>query len=513
MLTGLAWLRIVFAEGPRQVINALTLYSVMQANLVPVGEHAPKEGDSPAAQFFINIRILANQNKEQAAILFGMLFTLVIWVVTAISLALAALCYILFLWHYIPTADDGLTGYCRRKVDSRLHKIVGVKVKRALAIEYSPRSGSDLKRAKAGPTSARATRQPTLPIIEFDREDKRNEVPTSRRTTQAMLPPSAPSAVVRNSGRPRHGLRAELIIPYMPPFQNRPVPSSRGIVNSAANSGTNYASNAPLLQAAEEMSHETPPDSHSEIVPPNLRPSNYSTHLLPSMEPSFGNNSHGPRRSYDATYGSPHSQCRNPPHSLQAGHPSLKNSFQSEFKDSKSQFHSVTKINHLGPVPEVSPLNYSRARKPNQPHHQQGRLREHEMQHSMPMEEVEPRRKNGAYVAFHPNLRTQLPPPAVQVIPRKPATGPTRNFTLPFSQAPHASHPAPHSTRPQRPGTAAVPLDPWTTQPTLHPTFIPRNEASQPMPIVQPRWAAAAATAGPDLAARNEERTTPLPFY
>ncbi len=508
----LAWLRIVFAEGPRQVINALTLYSVMQANLVPVGEHAPKEGDSPAAQFFINIRILANQNKEQAAILFGMLFTLVVWVVTALSLALAALCYILFLWHYIPTADDGLTGYCRRKVDSRLHKIVGVKVKRALAIEYSPRSGSDLKTAKAGPKSARATRQPTLPIIDFHGEDKRKEEPTSRRTTQATLPPYAPSAVVGNSGRPKHGLRAELIIPYMPPFQNRPVPSSRGIVNSAANSGTNYASNAPLLQAAGEMSHGPPPDAHSEIVPPNLRPSHYSTHHPPSMEPSFRNNLHGPRRSYDTTYGPPPSQCRNPPHSLLAGPPGLKNSFQSEFKDSKSQFHSPTENHYLGPVPEVSPLNYSRARKPNQPHHQQGRLQEHGMQHPRPTDEVEPRCKNGAYVAFHPNIRTYLPSPAGRVIPRKPATGPTRNFTLPFSQPPRASQAAPHSTGPHRPGTAPVPFAPWTTQPTRHPPFGPRNEVPQPTPFTQPRRAAAAATAGPDPAARHGERTTPLPF-
>ena len=43
-----AWLRIVFAEGPRQVVNAMTLFSVMKLNLIPEGEHAAPEGKSPS---------------------------------------------------------------------------------------------------------------------------------------------------------------------------------------------------------------------------------------------------------------------------------------------------------------------------------------------------------------------------------------------------------------------------------------------------------------------------------
>ena len=88
----------MFAEGPRQIINAVTLYTVMKANLIPVGQHAASQGHTPIAQFFVNVQILADADKQQAVILFGMLFTLVIWVFTAFGLILACLFYVIFLW-------------------------------------------------------------------------------------------------------------------------------------------------------------------------------------------------------------------------------------------------------------------------------------------------------------------------------------------------------------------------------------------------------------------------------
>jgi len=124
--------RVIFAEGPRQVVNALTLYSVMRANLIPVGANAATDGHTPVIQFFYNVKILADEHTEQAVILFSMLFTLVIWVFSALSLILSCLFYITFLWHYIPNGDGNLSRYCRRKVDQRLEKIVSVKIQKAL---------------------------------------------------------------------------------------------------------------------------------------------------------------------------------------------------------------------------------------------------------------------------------------------------------------------------------------------------------------------------------------------
>lgn len=107
----------------------------MQLNLIPEGEHAATDGRAPVLQFFVNVGILADSSPEQAVILFGMLFTLIIWVISAISLLIAVVLYLLFLFHHIPSADGGLSGYCRRKINGRMEKIVKVKVDKALKKE------------------------------------------------------------------------------------------------------------------------------------------------------------------------------------------------------------------------------------------------------------------------------------------------------------------------------------------------------------------------------------------
>src|SRR5437762_3483655 len=100
----------------------------MQLNLIPQGKNAAPEGASPVRQFFINIEVLAEKDKRQAVILFAMLFTVVIWVFAMLSLAISVVLYLLFLWHHIPSSDGSLTAYCRRKINTRLARIVTVKV-------------------------------------------------------------------------------------------------------------------------------------------------------------------------------------------------------------------------------------------------------------------------------------------------------------------------------------------------------------------------------------------------
>jgi hypothetical protein len=155
-----AWLRVILAEGPRQVVNAVTLYSVMQLSLVPKGDHGVSAGHTPIIQFFVNVGVLADSNKEQAVILFGMLWTLLIWVISMLQLIIAVILYLVFLWHHIPSADGSLTKYCRRKINGRLERIVKAKVDKAIAKETAIRvrqqvkeGGSDFKR------------QPTLPDL------------------------------------------------------------------------------------------------------------------------------------------------------------------------------------------------------------------------------------------------------------------------------------------------------------------------------------------------------------
>lgn len=163
-------LRIIVAEAPRQVVNAVTLYSVLQADLLPTGDNAATDGRSDFEQFWVNLGALASSNREQAVVLFTMLFTLCIWVVSALSLITAVVLYLVFLWHHIPQRDGRLSIYCRRKIDRRLTKVVSAKVKQALEDEEKKRlrEGGKSKPNKSNQNLRERPefeRKPTVPII------------------------------------------------------------------------------------------------------------------------------------------------------------------------------------------------------------------------------------------------------------------------------------------------------------------------------------------------------------
>ena len=217
------------------MINALTLWSVFKANLDP--SKATNLGQG-FVQFFKKIGILASQNHQQAVILSGMLFTLVIWVFSFLSLILAVLFFVFFLWHYIPNADSGLSGYCERKINTRLAEIVSVKVNKALEEEERKRRKADQKAMRKGEKPAFG-RQATLPTLFDAKDDKLPNMPMLNcNDTTTTLPlyssrPGTPSSAV-------------------PAFemddleQRRPFPSRTGTGNS-------YTSNAPLLSNASDM--------------------------------------------------------------------------------------------------------------------------------------------------------------------------------------------------------------------------------------------------------------------
>ncbi|KAK2734511.1 hypothetical protein FQN57_001675 [Myotisia sp. PD_48] len=191
-----AWLRVIFAEGPRQVINGITLYSVMQLSLIPQGELAAPKGTSPVAQFFINIEALAEKDTLQAVIFFAMLFTLVIWVIEFLCLVISVILYLLFLWHHIPTRDGSLSTYCRRKINTRLERIVKKRVDKALnqGVALQDRQRTDLE---TGTISFK--RQPTLPMFDHIDTKPAPEMPgLSRQTTVTTLPPYSRSHTLNN---------------------------------------------------------------------------------------------------------------------------------------------------------------------------------------------------------------------------------------------------------------------------------------------------------------------------
>ena len=247
-----ASLRILLAEGPRQAINAMTLASVMQSDIIPSGAHAAAAGHSPIIQFFINVGILAQGNKTRAVVLFGMLFTLIIWIISAFGLALACIFYITFLWHHIPTDDRGLSGFCKRKVDGRLQKIVDEKVKKAMEKEDKKRLREEAKAAKSADSIRSFKRQPTVPILS---DDKLPEMPLiSRQNTTTTLPEYS-SRPPTSQGDPMPNLQRQPTFPNSDGGFSRPLPSRTATQASAQS----YASsNAPLLGSAASMGYDQP---------------------------------------------------------------------------------------------------------------------------------------------------------------------------------------------------------------------------------------------------------------
>ena len=241
--------------SPRQIINAVTLYTVMQANLVPVGQHAANDGHTPVAQFFVNVRILADANSQQAAILFGMLFTLVIWVFTAVGLLLACLFYVIFLWHHIPSLDGTLARYCRRKVDKRLSQIVGVKINKAIERENKQMAKGN------GQDKPQLKHQPTLPIIDDDKSI------LSRQTSQCAYTQHGPQSSIGSISRfdVDDGRRPSTL-----PGLNRPTPPSRIASESSVHSCDSYASDAPLIVGANAMGYSHPRGQYAPAPPSTM---------------------------------------------------------------------------------------------------------------------------------------------------------------------------------------------------------------------------------------------------
>ena len=160
-----------------------------QLNLIPEGHHAAPEGKSAVTQFFLNIQALAEKDTQRALVLFGILFTVIIWVFAALSLLLSVILYLVFLFHHIPSEDGTLKRYCRRKINTRLERIVKRKVNKALAKGLALQDRGPSQADGLGGTPKPLQKAPTLPSLEKLYDDKLPNPSLSRQTTQTTLPP------------------------------------------------------------------------------------------------------------------------------------------------------------------------------------------------------------------------------------------------------------------------------------------------------------------------------------
>ncbi|KAI0515019.1 hypothetical protein F5B22DRAFT_213502 [Xylaria bambusicola] len=234
-----SWIRVLVCSGPRQAVNALTLYGVYTLNLTP---DDASSFESTIGGFFSNIRALAAENTQQAVILSGMLFTLVIWIFSFLFLLLGILFYVFFLWHYIPRQDGGLHGYCERKVNKRLKGIVTKKINKALAKEDWKRTHANGKGSKSTSEQSILDREASLPsFMDVEKGDALPEMPMlSRNDTMATLPvyssrPGTPGSIELGSLD-----------------KKRPLPT-RQPTNATSVSTNSYSSRAPLIASAADM--------------------------------------------------------------------------------------------------------------------------------------------------------------------------------------------------------------------------------------------------------------------
>ncbi|KAK0374594.1 hypothetical protein CLIM01_08039 [Colletotrichum limetticola] len=247
-----SWIRVLVCSGPRQVVNALTLKSVYDAKLAV--HEVSVEGS--LLGFFDKIKTLATEDYQQALILSGMVFTLLIWVFSALYLIMAVLFYVFFLFHWIPKADGGLSGYCERKVTKALMKIVTVKVNKALARQEESKRKAEMKAAKKNGEKMPLERQATLPTLpNVGDPDKLAEMPMfGRNDTFATLPayesrPGTPGSIELNSMD-----------------QKRPLPSRMGTTTSTAS----YSSRAPLVGGAADFGYQRSGSPAPSLPPMDL---------------------------------------------------------------------------------------------------------------------------------------------------------------------------------------------------------------------------------------------------
>ncbi|KAI9835866.1 MAG: hypothetical protein M1819_001764 [Sarea resinae] len=322
-----SWLRTVFAEGPRQVVNGVTLYTVMRASIIPIGQHAASDGHSGFTQFFINVESLAESSRTQAVILFSMLFTLVIWLISAFDLVLGCILYILFLWHHIPSTDNGLSGYCRRKIDSRVNRIVAAKIKKTLEKEDVKRRKEQARALKEGREISPIAKKPTVPVLITADDDKVMEMPLLNRqashSTMASTTSRPPTrAGIVTPGLPRQptlpdvssGLTRQPTVPEVSGDIIRPPPPSRSVTQSSAMSDASYASNAPLLGEASAMGYGPPGRSPSPAPPlptGGFSSGQYNSVPRPAPSRSATNQTQYSQRSLTPSSRPPTAQSRN----------------------------------------------------------------------------------------------------------------------------------------------------------------------------------------------------------
>ncbi|KAI0774381.1 hypothetical protein C8Q74DRAFT_1368862 [Fomes fomentarius] len=153
-----SWKRLLFADGPRQSINALTLYAFYLSK--------------PEGEWYDIRKYFEGDNFITGALTVSVAFTVLVFVISLSMLIIAGICYIPLLCHI----QGNLKEYCCHKVDKRISEIIKRRNKQrfakaaALAKKEAAGDYSHLKNKK-GEFIAKPLPQPTLPNVSVDDDD------------------------------------------------------------------------------------------------------------------------------------------------------------------------------------------------------------------------------------------------------------------------------------------------------------------------------------------------------
>jgi hypothetical protein len=167
-----SWKRVLFADGPRQVINALTLYSFYLAVNNPA---------SPDQRPWWTLTKYSD-NFITTGLIITLLFTVLVFIGSMLLLLAAGICYIPLLCYI----QGNLKEYCCHKVDKRIAELMKRKNRQrqlkaaALAKKEAEGDFSHLMNKK-GEYIAKPLPQPTLPSVKLDDFDDASSMSTAAR--------------------------------------------------------------------------------------------------------------------------------------------------------------------------------------------------------------------------------------------------------------------------------------------------------------------------------------------
>ncbi|PSR80136.1 hypothetical protein BD289DRAFT_75509 [Coniella lustricola] len=115
-----AWVRLVICSGPRQLVNASTMYSVYTTILQPRAD----QRESSLTASMHNLQNLFEDDLHQALVFSSMFISLVWWVLQVVRLLTACVLFLCFIWMWTRTGDRGLSDHCNKLVLARLNQML-----------------------------------------------------------------------------------------------------------------------------------------------------------------------------------------------------------------------------------------------------------------------------------------------------------------------------------------------------------------------------------------------------